>query len=859
MGGKHRLFAHTHVPRALAFLLLITALYPRSLGGQSNQPLDRTRDLPATAPARHATLAEQYIWTAGEVTCRRPDAARYPWNRPTMRTTPQRFRVHFHAAAPPPAATLWVAGPRGAHVLLNGHRVADFFSNIDEPIGIHVFHTDVSSALRAGDNVLAIEAVRGRGIVSGGGPLATQQLTYGEVLAVKLVPASFGVDAAPLLISDTGWRATPADTSSAGWSDPKFDDSRWPPVAALGPVESNVDFFQWSADAGMYAWPGYLGMSPALRTYPVIPVAVTHVFQGRASFEHLDALTDPQAGLFTITNPGAETQTDAEAPSLLLDLGREVAGRVLVESASATPATLSIAYGESELEALATGVTTEQQGGNYLGTNLLEVPPNTTARGPKSGFRYVRIRFLRGAPIARFASIRVEGIYYPVQYAGRFHSSDPLLDRIWETGAYTAHLCMQDDIWDAVKRDRGRWVGDLDIEGRVIATAFGEKVLVEQTLRALVPAGSEPVNGIPSYSALWVTSLEALYQYTGDRTFLKSQHGSLLRILATMDAGLDQNGLFHTDNQHWLFVDWSPGFYGFTPEARLGTQLQYVRAYRAAATLLTALDDSANAARYQRQAARALAAAETQRNPDRVPGLNPGRDVGAATYGPGWQLNALGVLTEPASIGAILWTSVLSHVKQDAPTDPVISPYFNAYVLDAMASTGHKRQALDWMRAYWGGMLAEGATSFWESYDLRWPKNNPHLSLQADGTSGFFVSLAHGWSSGPTAWLSENVLGITPASPGYDSVSLQPELLGLDFAEGSVPTPHGTITLRIDRRGVSVTLPPGVEHASIAYTPADAHAAILLDGSGATLAPAADGRIHVDVSAPGLHTLGPKP
>jgi len=128
-----------------------------------------------------------------------------------------------------------------------------------------------------------------------------------------------------------------------------------------------------------------------------------------------------------------------------------------------------------------------------------------------------------------------------------------------------------------------------------------------------------------------------------------------------------------------------------------------------------------------------------------------------------------------------------------------------------MAATGHSREALEWIRTYWGGMLAEGATSFWESYDLRWPKTNPHLSLQADGTSGYFVSMAHGWSAGPTVWLTENVLGITAASPGYDTVSIHPHLLGLQFAHGTVPTPHGVIKVSVDRqKGIEVDLPPGV-------------------------------------------------
>ncbi len=127
-----------------------------------------------------------------------------------------------------------------------------------------------------------------------------------------------------------------------------------------------------------------------------------------------------------------------------------------------------------------------------------------------------------------------------------------------------------------------------------------------------------------------------------------------------------------------------------------------------------------------------------------------------------------------------------------------------------MASLGHRREALDWIRQYWGGMLAEGATSFWESYDLRWPKSNPHLSLQADGTSGYFVSLAHGWSAGPTAWLTENILGVTPLEPGYGTVDIHPDLLDLAWAYGTVPTPHGLIKINVDKkRGIILDLPRG--------------------------------------------------
>ena len=83
-----------------------------------------------------------------------------------------------------------------------------------------------------------------------------------------------------------------------------------------------------------------------------------------------------------------------------------------------------------------------------------------------------------------------------------------LLNRIWETGAYTMHLCMQDDIWDAVKRDRGRWIGDLDVGGRVINSVFADHFLVEDTMNRLIGESpvTEQVNTIPGYSCLLYTS-----------------------------------------------------------------------------------------------------------------------------------------------------------------------------------------------------------------------------------------------------------------------------------------------------------------------------------------------------------------
>ena len=139
------------------------------------------------------------------------------------------------------------------------------------------------------------------------------------------------------------------------------------------------------------------------------------------------------------------------------------------------------------------------------------------------------------------------------------------------------------------------------------------------------------------------------------------------------------------------------------------------------------------------------------------------------SYGDRWQVNAIAVLSGaagPSQYGD-LWKASLSSVGKIKYNALIITPYYNYYVISAMARMGHRADALDWIRQYWGGMVDEGATSFWEGYDPSWYKDDAHGSLQADNRSGYLVSLAHGWSSGVTPWLMEEVLGIHATGAGF--------------------------------------------------------------------------------------------
>ena len=53
-------------------------------------------------------------------------------------------------------------------------------------------------------------------------------------------------------------------------------------------------------------------------------------------------------------------------------------------------------------------------------------------------------------------------VNYPVEARGRFASSDPLLDQLWATGAYTLRQCMHDAWEDCPSREQRQWLGDVD-------------------------------------------------------------------------------------------------------------------------------------------------------------------------------------------------------------------------------------------------------------------------------------------------------------------------------------------------------------------------------------------------------------
>jgi hypothetical protein len=776
-------------------VLIVISTLAVSASAQQWKPLPVDPTVGRKGPLQwelHKPLPEEYIWTS--------DSA-HPENPRFIRTT-------FRVSTLPREATLYVAGPRAAQVYLNGEFVADFAFSPTEPlVAPPVYQADVTRFLHLGSNSIAIRVLASEKSAQW---MPDFVYTKGGVVA-KIVPASLGIDSPPLLITNADWKA--ATEAPSGWEMPEFSDSVWSAAKSLGGIESDIDLFQSFSDGGLYRWPGYDGISAFLMHIPLRAVEVLDAHSGDGRFEGLETLTSEQRGPLTIVqySPGVDSDS---APSLILDLGREVNGRVEIVSDSSEPAILTLQMGESLEEA------TKKP---FVGSRPLYIPAGAKVYGPKSAFRYARLQFF-GTGTLRLRSVGVDGIYYPVEYRGAFQSSDPLLNRIWEVGAHTAHLCMQDDIWDAPKRDRARWMGDLSVIGNTINHVFADHFLMEDTLTRLNPLPVKShVNGIPGYSAFWVIGLADYYRQFGSLAYLKSVLPNLTGLLSHMEGDLDENSLFVNKQKSWPFVDWSKDLESDTPEARRATHFQYYKAFQDGAFLLRALGEASQAEHYEKRAKQLKKAAQKYL-----------LDRGTNTFGPRWQSNALAIYSgaaDPKQQAAIR-ENVFRALDAGKLPDYDISPYNFNFFLYAMSRTGDRQIALAWIRKYWGGMIGEGATSFWEGYDTRWPKDDFHGNLKADNGQGYFVSLSHGWSSGPTAWLMDNVLGVIPEEPGFRRVSIRPDLLDLESASGIVPTPQGAI--RVDLKKVdntvvaTIDLPEGTQ-AQVLLPVAKANGQILVN------------------------------
>lgn len=477
--------------------------------------------------------------------------------------------------------------------------------------------------------------------------------------------------------------------------------------------------------------------------------------------------------------------TDKEKAGILLDFGKELHGGLQLitdQSRGGKPVRVRIRFGESASEAMSKIDTVKGATNDHAMRDFeISLPWLGKLEVGNTGFRFVRIDLLDDQAELKLKEARAIFVYRDLPYLGSFNSSDSLLNKIWMTGAYTVHLNMQDYLWDGVKRDRLVWVGDMHPETSTIAAVFGQNNIVNKSLdlaRDITPL-PEYMNGMVSYSMWWVLIQHDVYMHNGDLEYLKQQKPYLMALLNQYLKQIDSNNS-ESLKDGIRFLDWPSSTDSLAIHA--GLQAMLAMTLSSGAELADVLDDASTA-----EQCRAAVLRLKKNVPD------PGKSKQAAAL-----LSLSGLMPADEANKVLSANGIHDY-----------STFFGYYMLLAKAKAGDYQGSIDAIRNYWGPMLSLGATTFWEDFNIDWLPNASRIDeLVPEGKKdihgdygafcykGFRHSLAHGWASGPTPWLTQYVLGVNVMAPGCKVLRIEPHLGDLSFAEGTFPTPLGIVKIQ---------------------------------------------------------------
>jgi hypothetical protein len=415
--------------------------------------------------------------------------------------------------------------------------------------------------------------------------------------------------------------------------------------------------------------------------------------------------------------------------------------------------------------------------------------------------RYVEILVETGDEPLTIAGLSFEETHYPYEDLSEFSASDPRLARVKPLGYRTLQMCAHETTMDCPFYEQLQYAGDTRLQCLVAYVTGDDDRLARQALlafdRSRDPDGltrsrypSRIRQTIPPFSLWWVAMVHDFALWRGDLDFVRGLMPGVRSVLDAYRRNVDEEGVFHA-LEGWNFMDWvgtwgdgAPADAHWGVSGLLNFQLAYVA--RLASELEGWLHEPELQQRHARLADRVLAASE-RLFWDAKRGLYAD-DVKHAHWSEHAQCLALlaGAKHAEAAVRKIADTQEDKGIART-------TVYFDHYLFEALGRVGRTDVLLKRL-GLWFGLLDNG---------LRTVIEMPEPTR----------SDCHAWGAHPIYHFFATLLGIRPTAPGMAKVTVRPNLGGLEWAEGTLRTPHGPLHVRADATGVQKVLPHGIKEA----------------------------------------------
>lgn len=596
-----------------------------------------------------------------------------------------------------------------------------------------------------------------------------------------------------IIATDASWRASASDTTSdsiydgqsidarlrqPGWNEIGYDDSRWSDTRI-------VDF-------DLERLTPYVG-PPVRRQMSVGPEK---------------AWRSPSGGI-------------------LIDFGQNLVGWIKLEVIGSCGDQISLRHAEV-LENGELGVRplrTAQATDRFIlsgGPDVFE--PTFTFHG----FRYVELTGWPGSIDELLdGSITAVVVNSELQRIGRFSCSDELLNQLHRNVVWGMQGNFLDVPTDCPQRDeRLGWTGDIAVFAPTAAYLFDVQDFLRDWLRDLTleqhhhdgvvpfvvpdifkyagtPPEFDPLNSTAVWSdaAAWVPW--ALWQAYGDEDILRESFASMASHARHVRSLLSPNGTWSNGFQ---FGDWLDP--DAPPEAADQAKAdKSVVATAAAFRTATIVSETAKILGETDAVSEFEELAIQLRTAFRAEYVHSERIYSDCTTV--YSLAIAFGLLEPGEHG---WAGRrLAELVADSGYRISTGFAGTPFILDALSSTGHLdvayRLLLQQECPSWLYPVTMGATTIWE----RWDSILPNGSINP----GEMTSFNHYAFGAVADWMHRVVGGLSPLSPGYQTVLVEPRPGGdLSWAETSLATPHGMVSVRWERvesgLRVDIDAPTGV-------------------------------------------------